>query len=565
MPEPIAFLSYTRFDDTHEEERIAKFCERLSGEVRMQTGQPFPIFRDKKDIQWGQRWRERIEEGLDAAVFLIPILTPSYFQSDICRDEYELFLEREKKLGRDDLILAVYYVECDELEDTAIRESNSWVKDLSERRYEDWRSLRWEPWTSATIGRAFEQLAKQIKQALKVASPKTVSRPVREPTAMEGALAQAAREIVAGRVRRKEPPTHIVDAMGRGNFLTISEAIKATQPGDRILVCPGYYPEGLVLDKPLEIIGDGDCSDIIVEAKGKNVILFKANMGIVRNLTLRQAGGGNYYAVNIGQGRLVLEDCDITSQSLPCCIAVHGRADPQIRRNRIHDAKQGGILVYDNGLGTIEDNDIFGNAYAGVEISEGGNPTVRYNRIHDGQQTGVIVYQSGLGTIEGNDIFGNAYAGVEIREGSNPTIRRNRIHDGKSVGVGVGDNGLGAIEDNDIFGNALSGVEIRGGSDPTVRHNCIHDGKTQGVYVHENGLGTIEDNDIFGNAYAGVGVTKGGNPTVRNNRINRNGYYGVWVRDKGAGTFEDNDLRDNVRGAWDIEPGCEVKGARNRE
>jgi TIR domain len=92
MPEPIAFLSYTHFDDSHEEEKITRFCKRLVDEVKMQTGRQFPIFRDKKDIQWGQRWRSRIEQGLDAAVFLIPIVTPAYFQSEFCRKEYERFL-----------------------------------------------------------------------------------------------------------------------------------------------------------------------------------------------------------------------------------------------------------------------------------------------------------------------------------------------------------------------------------------------------------------------------------------------------------------------------------------
>jgi parallel beta-helix repeat protein len=518
MPEPIAFLSYTRFDNAHDEDRIAQFCERLSGEVKMQTSQPFPIFRDKKDIKWGQHWRERIEEGLDEAVFLIPILTPSYFQSQPCREEYELFRERERKLGRNDLILAVYYVDCDELEDPAIRESNQCAKDLSERQYEDWRNLRWEPWTSPTIGRAFERLAKQIKQALKIAPPKPVSRPAREPTAMEGEVAEAVAETAARRVRRKEPPTHVVDAMGRGDFLTISKAIGAAKPGDRILVRPGYYTEGLVLDKPLEIIGDGDRSNITVKAKGSDIILFKANMGVVRNLTLRQAGDGDWYGVDIGQGRLVLEDCDITSKSLSC-VAVHGGADPQIRGNRIHDGQWSGILVYENGQGTIEDNDIFRNANAGVTVRKGGNPTVRRNRIYDGQSCGALVNNNGLGTIEDNDIFDNAYSGIEIREGSNPTVRNNRIHDGKQ----------------------------------------------SGVYVYENGQGTIEDNDIFGNALSGMEIKKGGNPTVRNNRINKNDSRAVYVHDKGAGTFEDNDLRDNAKGAWYIEPGCEVKRARNQE
>ena len=184
-------------------------------------------------------------------------------------------------------------------------------------------------------------------------------------------------------------------------------------------------------------------------------------MGMVRNLTLRQGGGGKYYAVDIGQGRLVLEDCDITSQSLSC-VAVHGGADPQIRRNCIHDGNQNGILVYENGLGTIEDNDIFGNSRVG-------------NR------------------------QGRMVANVEIRQGANPVVRRNRIHDGKGPGILVGKNGLGTIEDNDIFANAYSGVEVKEGGNPTVRHNRIHKNSQQAVYVHDEGAGTFEDNDLRDN------------------------------------------------------------------
>jgi hypothetical protein len=53
---PAAFMSYVNFDDTHEEGRLTEFCRRLSGEVRMQTGEESCIFQDRKDIDWGQQW-----------------------------------------------------------------------------------------------------------------------------------------------------------------------------------------------------------------------------------------------------------------------------------------------------------------------------------------------------------------------------------------------------------------------------------------------------------------------------------------------------------------------------
>src|SRR5262245_27655205 len=105
MTSPVAFMSYVRFDDEHENGRLTEFCKRLSGEVRVQMGEKFQIFQDRNDITWGQQWQERIDESLDAVTFLIPILTPGFFKSVACRAELERFLQREKRLKRNDLIL----------------------------------------------------------------------------------------------------------------------------------------------------------------------------------------------------------------------------------------------------------------------------------------------------------------------------------------------------------------------------------------------------------------------------------------------------------------------------
>jgi parallel beta-helix repeat protein len=58
--------------------------------------------------------------------------------------------------------------------------------------------------------------------------------------------------------------------------------------------------------------------------------------------------------------------------------------------------------------------------------SAGGDPTLRRNQIHDTKQNGVFVHDDGRGTLEGNDITRNAKAGVEIKTGGDPTLRRNK-------------------------------------------------------------------------------------------------------------------------------------------
>jgi F-box protein 11 len=52
--------------------------------------------------------------------------------------------------------------------------------------------------------------------------------------------------------------THLVDAnRDSDGFSTVGEAIRAASSGDRIFVRPGRYKESMLIDKPLEIIGDG--------------------------------------------------------------------------------------------------------------------------------------------------------------------------------------------------------------------------------------------------------------------------------------------------------------------
>ena len=516
---PAAFMSYVRFNDAHDDGQLSQFRERLAAEVQAQTGVEFAIFQDRNDIAWGQNWQQRIDEALDAVTLLLVIITPSLFRSPPCRAEFGRFVDRERALGRADLVLPVYYIGAREMDDPATRKSDEMAAVLASRQFTDWRELRFEPLTSPLVRKSLAQLASRIRDAFwqsAAAAPHSAGG-VR---AAEPSVELREQAGVAGQVTAKtEPPTHVVDAFpGRGEFTTVASAIKAAKPGDRILVRPGLYDEGLVVDKPLEILGDGQVSDIEIRARDANVLRFQASIGRVANLTLRQAGdGGDWYGVDISQGRLDLEGCDISSQSFSCVVIRDG-ADPRLRRNKIHDGKHSGVFVYDGGLGTLEDN----------------------------------------------DITGNALTGVHVRTGGNPTLRRNQIHDNKA-GVGVSGGGLGILEDNDIVGNAVSGVQIRDGGNPTLRGNRIRD-QNVGVYVLDEGLGTLEDNDITGNR-KGVEIRTSGNPTVRGNRINHNAYHAVYIHDGGQGVVEDNDLTGNNRGAWDVAKDCEVNvtRARNKE
>lgn len=164
--QPAAFMSYVRFDDEHDDGQLTAFRERLSTEVQVQTGEEFFIFQDRNDIAWGQNWNARIDKALDAVTLLVPVITPGFFRSPACRTETVRFLERERDLGRSDLIVPVYYISTPELDDPVSREADELAQALAARQYTDWRELRFDLFTSPVVRKALAQLANRLRESV---------------------------------------------------------------------------------------------------------------------------------------------------------------------------------------------------------------------------------------------------------------------------------------------------------------------------------------------------------------------------------------------------------------
>src|SRR4051794_1143631 len=147
-----AFFSYVHSDDEHDGGQIRRLRDVLQGEMRMQLGQAdFDIFLDRDDIAWGQNWRGRIDGSPGSVTLLIPVVPPGFFASAECRRELELFLARERELGRDDLILPIYYVGAPQLDVAERRAEDPLARELAQRQHTDWRELRFEPFTAPVV------------------------------------------------------------------------------------------------------------------------------------------------------------------------------------------------------------------------------------------------------------------------------------------------------------------------------------------------------------------------------------------------------------------------------
>jgi CheY-like chemotaxis protein len=163
---PQGFLSYTRIDDEYFGGNITSLRKLLELGVRVVAGdQSFQIFQDVDGIELGQQWEKRIGDAISSASFLIPVLTPCFFSSHPCRDEFAKFVEHEKSLARDDLILPIYFVTVPSLEKVELRNSDPLALEVSRRQRFDWREWSELPISDPMVRKAVRELSQQIALA----------------------------------------------------------------------------------------------------------------------------------------------------------------------------------------------------------------------------------------------------------------------------------------------------------------------------------------------------------------------------------------------------------------
>jgi parallel beta-helix repeat protein len=361
----------------------------------------------------------------------------------------------------------------------------------------------------------------------------------------------------------------IVAANGGGNFKSISEAIKNSAPNSRLLVREGLYNESIVLDKSVEIIGDGAAEKIIIRSQNMSAVMMRTDKARISGLTMQGGGarsGKAFFAVEIPGGELILENCDITSDTLSG-IAIHGaNANPLIKNCRIHDCADSGFYIFDNARARIENCDVYRNTNVNAAITQGAVPAIKNCRFYEGKNGGIVVWGNGAaGTIEDCWIYGHQLANVGVREYANPTFRRCDIYGGQDTGVFVHQNGYGVFEECDIYRNAKAEVGISQNANSVFRRCAVHNGENSGVILQNQGRASIESCNIYDNRDAGVAIYGESAATIKRCNIHRNGKVAVRIKERSAARVEECDLRGNFLATWETEYGVTLEEKANRE
>jgi hypothetical protein len=187
MLKPIGFLSYARQDAQRSFGKLNDLRQRLESELGGVFGGKVSIWQDTSDLAYGDVWWKKITTALDTSTFFVPILTPAFFASEYCMKEVAYFRGVERKLGRDDLIFPVHFVDCHDLEAEECHDKDLYDF-IQSRQAVDFTQLRTRSFDSEPVWSVLSDMSRSVRRAIR----RKISVPVVEPPAPAEASAPPA-------------------------------------------------------------------------------------------------------------------------------------------------------------------------------------------------------------------------------------------------------------------------------------------------------------------------------------------------------------------------------------
>ena len=314
-----------------------------------------------------------------------------------------------------------------------------------------------------------------------------------------------------------------IDPAGGADATSVHQALLRARDGAKLYLAPGLYPETVILQSAVDLIGpeDPETPAVIEPPEGPCLLSAAPGASVSRLVLIRPAaaeGVAGTAAVEDGgpcvviMNSLRVEDSSVTSAAGPAVVIRDG-ADPALTRVSVGESAGAGIIVEGGAGGSIVESQIAKSAKAGILVREDAAPTVTGSRIEGSGQAGILVANGGGGLFEGNEIADSEASAIELREGANPELRGNLLSGSKQAGLYIYDGAKGLIAENRIIDNAFSGVIVAGEAAPELRGNEIAGNGEHGIAVLEGGGGRIEDNRIADNKGHGI-VQADGSPAV---------------------------------------------------
>lgn len=265
--------------------------------------------------------------------------------------------------------------------------------------------------------------------------------------------------------------TYYVGGNGSKNYLRIQDAIDKAYDNDSIFVYKGVYPENIVINKTLKIVGENRETTIINGHSFLSTITIRTNNITISGFTITN---NNFkYSRNKNDS---LQFPDSPPFNISAGIEVDWSNNITISSNIITNNNYG-IWLRGCINNKIIDNIITKNKEYGV-VDDYGDYNNVINNIINNNRGGIKLSSSKRGKIINNDLYNNDFFAIKLEgnqysyteESNNNSISKNHIINNENFGLILDWSYYNIISENTIINNLL-GIFLENKSNNNFLYN----------------------------------------------------------------------------------------------
>jgi nitrous oxidase accessory protein NosD len=284
-------------------------------------------------------------------------------------------------------------------------------------------------------------------------------------------------------------------------YHSIEQAVDAATEETTIYVFDGYYPEVIIIDKPIFLKGEtrdsviinGDYHPYIIEIMSDNVIL--------DNLTIKNSGGSSKDAgVHVLAANVTLQHCQIYRTKT--AVACEGTSFTLIDNCSFYTNGEG-ICLDRTDHCTIKDTQCCHNGI-GIHVIEAKDTRIEHSYTHT-NGIGILFQQTTTANISHCMICDNNdnQGGIYLEDCIDITLTQTMIHH-NGMGINIDNTSRVAIHHCDIRWNTHYTVDLKDHSHDVIISFCeIAQNFRYGIYSKESEL-TLTSNNMYENHLYGL-------------------------------------------------------------
>jgi len=294
------------------------------------------------------------------------------------------------------------------------------------------------------------------------------------------------------------------DAPAGGNgslelpFNRIQDAIDNATECDTVRVYEGLYEENVVVNKSINLIGNGSETTTIDGRGNGDVVKITADWVNLSGFLVTDSGDAGGYP-----GIMVESDHN------------------HIFGNNCSN-NQYGIHLRNSNACTITNNTCLRNDYVGIYLWNSNTCTITNNTCSSNYKRGIFIWNSNACTITNNTCYSNNDDGIRHSSSINCTIEDNICYSNNKNGILLEDSGYCTITNNTCEYNE-NGIYLWNSiSDCTIEYNTCQN-NNEGILLEDSSYCRIKNNICLLNDAYGIRLSDSNDCTIKNNTSLNNG------------------------------------------